>query len=503
MKLPLGIQDFAKLRKGGYTYVDKTQQIFGLADRRGYYFLSRPRRFGKSLVVSTLHELFRSRRELFAGLWIEDQWDWERRHPVIWLKFASSGFQTLGLEAAINQMLGRIANENSLELPDSTHSVRFQSLIEQLYEKEGPVVILVDEYDKPLIEYVDDRERMDANRDVLKAFYSVLKDAGAKVELLFITGVSAFSQVSIFSDLNNLTNLTLHPKAATLVGITPEEVESTFAPLLESVDREKMRQWYNGYSWNGRDRLYNPWSLLSFFDTEGMYQNYWFQTGKPTFLVKLMREHRIYRIDELSGGSHALLQFDIDRFQTVPILFQTGYLTISAPPDEWGTFPLTYPNQEVRQALDYDLLIEYTDSVDPPQRVGRIREAVYAGDVDRLVELLNATLAEVPYDHWATQDEHFFHAIFVVTFRLVGIPTQPEAHTARGRCDIVLETPRYIYVLEFKLDRPAAVALAQIQERGYFDRFADDPRKKLAVGVSVGQAEKRILEWEVVEVKTT
>ena len=360
MKLPLGIQDFRVIREEGYVYVDKTRELYGIIQQRSYYFLSRPRRFGKSLLLSTLNELYTGQRDLFRGLWIEDKWDWTITRPVIWLKFSSMAYESKGLERAIYDELITISDSFGLDLR-SQPEVKdvFRTLLQTLYDQKGPVAILVDEYDKPIINYIDDAEKMDANRAILKAFYSILKDAGKQIDLLFITGVSAFSQVSIFSDLN-ITNLTLHPKAVKVVGITQEELEHTFKEQMVGIDRRKLRSMYGGYSWDGITKLYNPCSLLRYFDTH-LFQSHWFQTGTPTFLVKMLQRKNRLGIKNKTGLSSDLLTDGMDNGNILPVLFQTGYLTL-VDQDEYGVCELDYPNIEVKRSLRLFLPDEFTEA---------------------------------------------------------------------------------------------------------------------------------------------
>ena len=289
MKYPLGIQHFTTIREEGWAYVDKTRQIHEIVTTGKFYFLSRPRRFGKSLTVSTLNELYTGNQALFEGLWIEDRWDWSKRHPVVWLRFVSMNYQHLDLDTAIRRQLVEVAQKYELNLPAEYDAKdAFSFLLDQPSSGGEKVVVLVDEYDKPIIDYLEDDDKVEAQKAILKAFYSVLKDAGDKLELLFITGVTAFSKVSLFSDLNHLINLTLDPAAATLTGITEAELDEYFSEPLADVDRKQLRRSYNGYTWDGEHTLYNPWSLLNFLRTK-RFDNFWFQTGSPSFLIKLMQ----------------------------------------------------------------------------------------------------------------------------------------------------------------------------------------------------------------------
>lgn len=498
MKFPIGIQDFGELREGGYVYVDKTRHIHNIITRGKYYFLSRPRRFGKSLLISTLNELYRGRRELFKGLWIENNWDWEAmQRPVLWLRMASRGIRTLGLEAGLKRMLAEQAEGYGMQLSDTTYDQQFRELIEGLRVKTGQrAVILIDEYDKPIIDYLDDEEKAERHREILKSFYSVLKDSDAGIELLFITGVSAFSQVSIFSDLNNLNNITLHRWAHTLTGITEAEIDHYFTPVLQEADRQRMRAWYNGYSWGSDERVYNPMSLLSFLQ-RGQYQNFWFETGTPTFLVKEMRRHNYFDVDGVKVRDLELLSFDVHRLNPIGILFQTGYLTVAKVVPNRPLYTLTYPNLEVKTSLLEALLKEYaptpSDQLNIASRIDRMVEALETGDIEALIQALQATYASIPYDHWSqNQTEHFYHAIFHLTFELIGTLITSEVHSSRGRADVIVKTEEYIYAFEFKLDQSTEEALTQIQKNGYLQPYTDSPQRKLAIGVNFSSEARNI-----------
>ncbi|WMP16513.1 ATP-binding protein [Thiothrix lacustris] len=360
LNLPIGIQSFSELRTRNMLYVDKTQPIHRLINTGKYYFLSRPRRFGKSLTLSTLRAIFEGKRELFKGLWIEDQWDWRQIHPVIHLSFSSIGYRELGLEQAIRQELMSQGKYFGVTYSQQVSiAVMFEELIQQLAQRDGKVVVLIDEYDKPLIDYLDDIPLARANQQVMKTFYSVIKDCDPYLQFLLITGVSKFSKVSIFSDLNHLFDLTFAREAVALTGYTQTELEHYFSPYMQEVGEnlglerpvllEKMREWYNGYSWDGRTRVYNPFSILNFFRA-GDFRNFWFETGTPTFLLKLLREQNLYKLDSITVHERTFSSYDIEYLQAIPILFQAGYLTIKAK-QEFGLYTLDYPNSEVRESL--------------------------------------------------------------------------------------------------------------------------------------------------------
>ena len=498
MKYPIGIQDFRNIREGGYVYVDKTQDIFQVLQRGKYYFLSRPRRFGKSLLLSTMKELYSGSAALFEGLWIEQHWDFAaRRRPVIWIKFAQLAYKQRGVTRVLIDEIDRIAAEFDTVLTGHSLQAKFSQLIKTLGQ-DKKVVLLIDEYDKPIIDFLDDLPQAERNRDELKSFYSVLKDSDPYLELVFITGVSAFSKVSIFSDLNNLSDLTLHPRANTLVGFTQAEIERTFREPLAAHDMAQVKAWYNGYRWGAETTSYNPFSLLSFLDA-GVFQNYWFATGTPTFLVKLMVEQRLYNVRERQLPESSLLSFDFTRIDPLTVLFQTGYLTIKRVRREYGLYVLDYPNKEVYQSLHQLLLKLYLDypTTAPLVRVATLRDALENNRMAEVVRTINTVFADLPYEHWQRPDEHFFHALIHLTFSLLGVFVRAEVHSGGGRCDAIVEVVRFIYAFEFKRDRSAAEALRQIEKNAYLAPYADSSKQRIAVGINFNSSTKQIDEWEV------
>lgn len=326
-KLPIGIQTFATIRQENYLYVDKTEAIYRLLTSGVYFFLSRPRRFGKSLTLSTIKAIFAGERNLFKGLWIEDRWDWTKIHPVIHVSFSNIGYKSLGLEAAIEAELRVIGARMGVQFEETGIARMFRELIEKLATT-AKVVILIDEYDKPLIDYLQDKEQARAHQQILKSFYSVIKDSDPYIEFLLLTGVSKFSKVSIFSDLNNLKDITLHRDFAALTGYTQAEVEHYFGDAIVRLATERgqtlpdllteIRTWYNGYSWDGLTTLYNPFSFMSFIDSRD-FRNFWFETGTPTFLLELMKENRLFKIDNLEVNEIYILEFKLDASAAVAI----------------------------------------------------------------------------------------------------------------------------------------------------------------------------------------
>ncbi|MDX2305420.1 MAG: AAA family ATPase, partial [Microscillaceae bacterium] len=372
MKLPIGIQDFQELRRGDYLYVDKTQYIHHLVTENKYYFLSRPRRFGKSLLVSTLKELFEGNQELFKGLWIENHWDWTQKNPVLDFRFNNASYKISGLEAFLKDILRIQSEEHQITLRDAPYPSQLEELIKSISQKYGKVVVLIDEYDKPILDYLHDIPQAAANRDILKNFYSVLKPLDPHLRLVLLTGVSKFSRVSIFSELNNLFDLTLYGDYAAMLGYTQQELEFYFenrilelAPTFGGKEAllAEIKKWYNGYSWDGQNYVYNPLSVLNFF-AKRQFENFWFETGTPTFLLKLLDRERSYNLDKIKASPVSFNSFELEYISPEALLFQTGYLTIKAIGAN-QIYTLSYPNYEVKNSLLQYLLAQYSHSYAP------------------------------------------------------------------------------------------------------------------------------------------
>ena len=510
-KLPIGIQDFARLRKDDFLYVDKTKLLYQLVTEGVYYFLSRPRRFGKSLLVSTLSELFQGNRELFQGLWIEDRWDWNVQYPVIRLGLSSIGHREIGLERALQLQLEKIADSYGLKLKMEANSLRLRELIERLatQAESGKVVILIDEYDKPVLDYLHDIPQAEKNRDLLKSFYSVLKDADPYLRLVLLTGVSKFSgsppgRVSIFSELNNLTDLTIYSDYATMLGYTQEELEHYFADRITAMastpkEREDlladMKGWYNGYSWDAKNFVYNPFSILSFF-SKREFENFWFETGTPTFLVKLLKREQQYDFDQVLASATALGSFELDRIHPITLLFQTGYLTIRSK-DENLTYTLAYPNREVRYSLLQHLLGEYVEESpsDTYVQAKQMKDALKKEDVEAFVEGLNSLFASIPYQIFIANKEAYYHSVTFLALSLMGSFIQVEVSQAKGRPDAVVHTEQVIYVMEFKLNESAEVAMDQIKKNNYLQPYLNLGKAVKAVGFNFNAEQKALDQW--------
>jgi hypothetical protein len=504
-KLPIGLQDFEKIREGNYLYIDKTRQIENILQRQGSFFLSRPRRFGKSLLVSTLQYLFQGKKELFSGLFIEDRWDFQE-FPVIKISFSNIGYREISLAPALNQELKSIAKQYQLTLEKGSPSLLFIELILALREKfNKKVVILIDEYDKPLIDFLDKENLHQAieNRSILKSFYSVLKDADPHLQLVFITGVSKFSQVSIFSDLNNLYDISMLSEYNEICGITQTELETSFDEELKKYDKEEIRRWYNGYRWYP-DALtvYNPFSILNFFAGNGDFRNFWYATGTPTFLMKMCKENKVYELNEVSLSQTGMNSFDIDNLNLAPILFQTGYLTIKDYNPIFKIYHLDYPNNEVRSSFLEGLLEIYSESREPitATLLDKFYHALVKQSPDFLESAFNLLFAHIPYDLWFAENEKFYHIITHLLFTLLGVHIESEVHTKNGRADVVIHFQNNIYCLEFKLDKTAEAAIEQIKNRGYLEQYAHSKQTLHFIGINFSSANKKVEKviWETV-----
>jgi hypothetical protein len=499
-KYPVGIQDFSEIRTGGYVYVDKTPFIEALINQGKFYFLSRPRRFGKSLFVSALHYLFQGRKELFEGLYIEDKWDWSVTNPIIKISFSNIGHKTMGLEKAIHGSLDKTAKQYNIVFTHNEIDQKFKELIEILDAQYGKVVILIDEYDKPIIDYLGtNTDKAIENRDVLKGFYSILKDADPHLKLVFITGVSKFSKVSIFSDLNNLTDLTIDNEFSTVCGISQEELEKYFVKELDFFDGDKIKKWYNGYSWGGISKVYNPFSLLHFFRGKE-FKNYWFETGTPNFLINLNLAYHRYDFENIKIPATQLSAYDIEKLQIIPLMFQTGYLTIKSYDAEDNLYVLNYPNEEVRQSYMSMLADAYTHNDNEPVIVlaTEIRNALKVVNIKKVESIFNTIFKSIPYEVWQKENEHFYHALIHLTFRLLGIYIESQVQTSDGRIDALVKVNEYVYAFEFKLDGSATQALQQIKDKEYLQPYQNQGKICIGIGVNFSTQLKKVEEilWE-------
>jgi hypothetical protein len=505
-KLPIGIQNFRQIREGGYGYVDKTPHILNLTTIGKYFFLSRPRRFGKSLLVDTMRELFSCNEPLFETLFIHDQWDWTQPHPVLLISLGQGVLNSReALDERLREVLNWHAKKQGVAFENTSIGGRFFELIEKTCLTHGAeVVVLVDEYDKPLLDNLADPDTVREIREGLRNFYSVIKDADAYIRFAFITGVSKFSKVSLFSGLNNLIDLTLDRRFATICGYTQTDVESVFAAYLDGVDLDELRRWYDGYSFLG-ENVYNPFDVLLFLDS-GVYRNYWFETGTPTFLVDLIaaRKYPIPKLDDLKVSEALLSSFDIDRIHIETLLFQTGYLTIDSARRVGAIhqYTLRYPNVEVRSGFT-DLMLDYLVNNSPAKSETQLKlyELIRQDDVNGLRDLFHAFFAAIPHDWYRKNElagyEGYYASIVYCYFAALGLDVTPEETTNHGQIDLVLRFEDRVYVMEFKVVEltEAGGALDAIKARGFVDKFAG--RKGWLVGIEFSKKERNILRFEV------
>ena len=507
--LPIGIQDFAKLRELEALYVDKTRYIYDLHQGSGYYFLSRPRRFGKSLLISTLKELFLGNKEIFEGLWIEHRIDWQT-HPIIHISFNAIGYRELGLEAAIVQILEVHARAYQLELVETGIGLRFAELLRKLAAKGRRVVILIDEYDKPIIDYLEDIPTAVAQREILKSFYSIIKNADGYIRFLLITGVSKFSRVSIFSDLNNLEDLTMAPDFDAIAGYTQAELEQYFHPYIEKVADKialsradtlsKIKEWYNGYSWGGEHKLYNPFSILNLFKQK-RFANFWFQTGTPTFLIKILTSGMHFELEGIEVGETLFESYDLQNLEYRALLFQTGYLTVKAVKEGGESYVLDYPNKEVRASLYQHLLggFRHASSLDTQPLFTNLKRSLEANQIQAFIGHINTLFAHIPHQIFIKDQEAFFHAILHIAFKAIGMYVDSEVSRAKGRLDSIVQTEKYIYIMEFKLNESVAAALTQIRSQRYGSSYLGQNKEVFALGINFSSELKEVESWEMID----
>ena len=528
-KLPLGVQSFEKLRRDGYLYIDKTSFLWRLVQVSSPYFLSRPRRFGKSLFLSTLAAYFRGQKELFKDLYLEkaeeEQASQEGReawqeYPVLYLDFNTENYNAENsMHTILHTHLVQWEKQYGADASEQTFSSRFKGIIQRAYQQTGKqVVILVDEYDKPLLQTMGVNEALNEKyRNELKAFYSVIKTCDEYIRFAFLTGVTKFSKISIFSDLNNLRDISMEKQYAGLCGITQTELETNFQPDIQVLADEQdltyqealaaLKQWYDGYLFHpAGEGMYNPYSVLSALVKKEI-KSYWFGTGTPTFLVNFLKEAHYY-IPDLDGK----VELDEEGLQTyravaqdaLPILFQAGYLTIKEYISDLRLYRLGFPNNEVRYGFLHNLLPAYSD-VPFGQTgvwVGRFIQDLRKGNVDEFMERMQVIIASIPYDNFPKEklklrEQNYQTAVYLV-FALMGQFVQTEVYCSTGRADCVVKTADTVYIFEFKLSGNGSTedALNQIKTNGYVEQYKADSKKIVLIGSSFDEQTRTIKDWQ-------
>ncbi|MFY0992466.1 ATP-binding protein [Halomonas sp. C05BenzN] len=509
-KLPIGIQTFADIREDGYYYVDKTLHIHRLIEAGKYYFLSRPRRFGKSLLVDTLRCLFEGREALFEGLYIHDKWDWQIQHPVVRLSFAGGH---LGTRDALDQRIRDLLHQNRERLGISLSREtdipgEFEELIQQAHARHGQrVVVLIDEYDKPLLDNITDVGRARTLRDGLRNLYSVLKDADPHLCFCLLTGVSKFSKVSLFSGLNNLNDVTLDAPYATICGYTDEDLDTVFAPELPGLDRAEIRRWYNGYRWGGQDvtAVYNPFDVLLLLQKR-QFGPYWFESATPTFLVDLLRQRGLYtpRLEQWETEPELLSRFDVDEIATEGLLFQSGYLTIKQaeePMTGYRLYTLGFPNQEVETSLNQALLPSL--GVDnAPRHRKTLFTHLRANDLAGMEAHLKALYAGLPHDWYRNNPiakyEGHYASVFYSHFAALGVDVTVEDASNTGKVDMTVDFGGHLYLFEFKVVEqvPEGKALQQLKDQGYADKYRAQGKPIHLIGVEFSREKRQIVAFD-------
>ena len=508
-RLPIGIQTFREIREDGCYYVDKTAYLRRLLDEGKHYFLSRPRRFGKSLFLDTCKELFEGNEALFEGLAVHDQWDWSVHHPVVRLSFGKGNFKVPEyLHTNVMAQLDGVERASGVASPYATGPERFGHLLETLHERTGRrVVVLVDEYDKPVLDALDTPDLARANRDALRGLYAVVKDCDAHVRFSFFTGVSKFSKVSMSSDLNNLKDITLTPRYSAICGYTDADLETVFAPELPGLDRDRIRAWYNGYGWRGKEKVYNPFDILLLFD-EREFGAYWFETATPRFLVETLFRRRVSTValDAMVGTGALLSSFDVDDIAPEALLFQTGYLTIRDEEmlGERMRYRLGYPNLEVRQSLNEHLLgYLVRDESRQEANIGRLHDLLQANDFDGLKTLFHAFYASIPYEWYTSNDiaryEGFYASVFYSYFAALGLDITVEDRTSHGRLDMAVRFNANVYLFELKVVEMTGegAAMAQLKARRYADKYRGAGEPIHLVAVEFSRETRNVTAFEV------
>ena len=512
MKYPIGIQDFEKIRREGYVYVDKTPQMWKMISEGSYYFLSRPRRFGKSLMVSTLEAFFSGKRDLFKGLFAETvEWDWQQ-YPILHLDLNVQKYETKqDLFKVLNRHLEQWEQAYDSPYGDRDIEERFLQVVRLAYEKTGrQVVILVDEYDKPLLQAIDNKELQAEYRSSLKPFYGVLKTCDRYIKFAFLTGVTKFGKVSVFSDLNNLTDLSLDYRYATICGISEEELHQYFDEgvgnlastynLTKESCYERLRHDFDGYHFDvDAPGMYNPFSVLN--TLSGLrFRDYWFETGTPTFLVYQLQKTN-YPLEMMTREElfeDTLNSIDVMDENPLPLLYQSGYLTIKGYNETFKTYRLGFPNREVEEGFVKFLVPFYSpNKAERPQMyIANFVRDVESGNAEGFMQLVERFFDGGDYQV-AGKAELYFQNTLWALFKLLGLYVDVERHTTDGRMDILVETKDYVYILELKMDQSADVALQQIVDKQYAKSFEGDGRTIYKIGVSFSSETRRLVEWKI------
>ena len=509
---PIGIQNFEKIRNDGYLYIDKTALMYQMVKTGSYYFLSRPRRFGKSLLISTLEAYFQGKKELFTGLAVERlEKDWIK-YPILHLDLNIEKYDTPeSLDNILEKSLTAWEKLYGAEPSERSFSLRFAGIIERACKQAGQrVVILVDEYDKPMLQAIGNEKLQKQFRDTLKPFYGALKTMDGYIKFAFLTGVTKFGKVSVFSDLNNLDDISMRKDYVEICGVSDQELhENLDIELHEFAETQdlsydklctKLKEYYDGYHFTHNSiGIYNPFSLLNAFKYKE-FGSYWFETGTPTYLVKLLKKHHydLERMAHEETDAQVLNSIDSESTNPIPVIYQSGYLTIKGYDERFGIYRLGFPNREVEEGFIRFLLPFYANvnKVESPFEVQKFVREVETGDYDSFFHRLQSFFADTTYEVIREQELHYENVLFIV-FKLVGFYTKVEYHTNDWRIDLVLQTEKFIYIMEFKLNGTAEEALQQINDKRYALPFEADGRKLFKIGINFSEKTRNIEKWVV------
>ena len=512
-KYPIGIQTFSDLREGGFVYVDKTEYIMPLIEGSKYYFLSRPRRFGKSLLLSTLSDIFKGHKHLFKGLWIEDKINWdEYNFPVIHLSFASMGDTPETIAERLSFTLKLIASNYDIDLTSTNYDLQLIELIVKLKKKYNKkVVILIDEYDTPIVNHLGSNlQQAEINREFLRKFYVIIKDYDDSIRFMLLTGISRFSRLSIFSALNQLNEISMDSEFGAICGYTQPELLHYFLPrikdiavqlkMTEDACIEKITKWYNGFCFSrtAAPTVYAPFSTLLFLQ-KAHFSNYWSNTGTPTFLVNMLNKDFDYELDDTILQEHIMENFNLANINYRTILFQTGYLSIKESLEN-NEYRVGFPNHEVKESLLTYILDGYINvhQYDSSMLISQIRNLLIDGKTEEVIQNIHQLFSKIPNELFRQHYENFYHAIIFTAFKLLGCNIQCEVSHAKGRIDAVVHTPQYLYVFEFKVDASAQEAMKQIKKNNYATPYLNSGKKIILVGINFTE-EARGVQESIVE----
>ena len=508
-KLPIGLNSLKNIINDGFLYVDKTKKLYELIEHGRYFFLSRPRRFGKTLTVDTLKHIFEGNKDLFKGLYIYDKWNWDERFPVIRIDFSGGNFSTKEkFEERAITILEKNQRFLGIECTKKDPSNCFEELILKAYEKYNkPVVVLIDEYDKPILDNIEKPELAEEIRDLLSNFYGVIKGLDEYLRFVLLTGVTKFSKVNLFSKLNNLYDITVNRKFSDICGYTEDDLDKYFSEYLKGADREKVRKWYNGYSWLG-EKVYNPFDILLFISNEHQFRPYWFETGNPTFLIKLMKKKKYFipELENIEATDSLLGSFDVYTMKIEALLWQTGYLTIKGVNHigEMQSYLLGFPNLEVKVSLN-EVLLKYLSDIEEnlySESVRKVYNALFSGDIETIISILKSLFASISYTNFTKNEidsyEGYYASVIYAFLASLPINLIGEDTTNRGRIDLTILLPDKAYIIEFKVKdgNEEKSPFKQIKEKKYYEKYLNKVKEIYLIGITFDKNERNITEYK-------